>query len=662
MAGLSCKDAPSRSLRGIALLPRNMRAESHVELALSRMATSTVAGAKSAETPAKPRSPRPIARLLRYVLRYWGPLLASVGLMALVGLLDAGRVLLIGPIFDRVLNPGSQGRTLQLFKLPGTERFLNLQQLVPSHFQNPWTVVAFALVAATVLKGVFDYAGTYLVNYAGFGMITDLRDDLYNAILRSSAAFFTKHTTGTLLSTIVNDIERVQYAMSSVLAEFLQQFFTFVFTAAVVVLLGGKLAWVLLLFVPVILYSSRKIGRQVRSKTRGGQDKLAEIQNILHETITGNRIVKAFGMENWELDRFRAAARRLFRANLRLVAAFAISSPLMDILGAIAIALLLLMGRDAINKHVFTAGTFLAFIVAVFKLYDPVRKFALFNNNFQQAVGASSEIFRFMDIEDEVREKPGAKRMGKFGRAIRFVDVSFSYANAEDSPVVLRGINLEVKAGEVLAVVGSSGAGKSTLVHLIPRFFDVSSGRILIDDSDVRDVTLESLRSQIGIVTQETVLFNDTVRNNIAYGQPHVSQKQVEEAARAARAYEFIRGLPEGYNTMIGERGVRLSGGERQRIAIARAILKNAPILILDEATSALDSESESLVQSALQNLISGRTVFVIAHRLSTVRRADRIVVLENGTIADIGAHEELMQKLGTYRRLYELQFAEIAT
>jgi ATP-binding cassette, subfamily B, bacterial MsbA len=625
------------------------------------MATSTAADAKSEGIPAKSRPPRPIARLLRYVLPYWWQFLVSVALMALVGLLDAGRVLLIGPIFDRVLNPGSQGRTLQLFRLPGTGRFLNLQQLVPSHFQNPWTVVAFALVAATVLKGIFDYAGTYLVNYAGFGMITDLRDDLYNAILRSSAAFFTKHTTGTLLSTMVNDIERVQYAMSGVLAEFLQQFFTLIFTAVVVVLLGGKLAWVLLLFVPVILYSSRKIGRQVRSTTRGGQDKLAEIQNILHETITGNRIVKAFGMENWEVERFRAAARRLFRANLRLVAAFAISSPLMDILGAIAIALLLLMGRDAINKHVFTAGTFLAFIVAVFKLYDPVRKFALFNNNFQQAVGASSEIFRFMDMEDEVREKPGAKRMGKFARAIRFADVSFSYSNenAKDSPVVLHDINLEIKAGEVLAVVGSSGAGKSTLVHLIPRFFDVSSGRILIDDSDVRDVTLESLRSQIGIVTQETVLFNDTVRNNIAYGQPHVSQKQVEEAARAARAYEFIRGLPEGYNTMIGERGVRLSGGERQRIAIARAILKNAPILILDEATSALDSESESLVQSALQNLMSGRTVFVIAHRLSTVRRADRIVVLENGTISDIGAHEELMQKLGTYRRLYELQFAE---
>jgi len=620
------------------------------------MATSTLASAKTATTPAQPR---PITRLLLYVLPYWWQFLVSVILMALVGLLDACRVLLIRPIFDRVLNPGSQEKTIQLFKLPGTGRSLNLEQLVPSHFHNPWTVVAFALVAATVLKGIFDYIGTYLVNYAGFGMITDLRDDLYNAILRSSSAFFVKHTTGTLLSTIVSDVEKVQFAMSSVLAEFLQQFFTLIFTAAAVVLVGGKLAWVLLLFLPVILYSSRKIGRQVRTTTRGGQDKLAEIQNILHETITGNRIVKAFGMEKWEVERYRAAARRLFRANLRLVAAFAISSPLMDILGAIAIALLLLMGRDQISSRGLTEGAFFTFIIAVFKLYDPVRKFAQFNNNFQQAAGASSEIFRFMDMEDEVRERPGAKRLAKFTRTIQFAGVSFSYENAEDSPVVLHDINLSVQRGEVLAVVGSSGAGKSTLVHLIPRFFDVSAGRILIDDNDVRDVTLDSLRSQIGIVTQETVLFNDTVRNNIAYGQPHVSQKQVEEAARAARAHEFIQGLPEKYNTTIGERGVRLSGGERQRVAIARAILKNAPILILDEATSALDSESESLVQVALQNLMSGRTVFVIAHRLSTVRRANRIVVLDNGTIADIGPHEELMQKLGTYRRLYELQFAE---
>jgi len=604
---------------------------------------------------------RQLSRLLRYVAPYWWQVLASVTLMAAVGLLDAFRVLLIGPIFDRVLNPASQSRNIQLFKIPGTQHAVYLQQFVPPHFQNAWTIVAFALVAATILKGIFDYAGTYLVNFAGFGMITDLRDDLYNTILRRSAAFFQRHATGTLLSAIVNDIERIQFAMSSVLAEFLQQLSTFIFTAGVVVLLGGRLAWVLVLFVPFIIYSAGRIGRRVRHTTRRGQDKLADIQNILHETITGNRIVKAFSMESWEAMRFRSAARRLFHANLRSVAASALSSPLMDIFGAIAIAMLVLLGRNLIAHNAFTPGIFLAFIVAVFKLYDPVRKFALFNNNFQQALGASSEIFRFMDIEDEVREKPGAKPLPRFAKGIRFDRVCFSYGeNGEESREILSDINLEVKAGEVLAVVGSSGAGKSTLVHLIPRFFDVTGGRLLIDEHDLREVTLTSLRSQIGIVTQETVLFNDTVRNNIAYGQPHVSAKDVEAAARMALAHDFITVMQAGYDTVIGERGVRLSGGERQRIAIARAILKNAPILILDEATSALDSESEALVQSALGNLMAGRTVVVIAHRLSTVRRADRIVVLEGGTISDIGAHDDLMKKLGTYRRLYDLQFVDL--
>jgi ATP-binding cassette, subfamily B, bacterial MsbA len=601
---------------------------------------------------------RQLTRLIRYALPYWWQILASVVLMAAVGALDAFKYLLVRPVFDRVLNPSTGSRDIQLFTIPGTHHAVSLQQLVPERFTNAWTIVAFALVASTILKGICDYAGTYLVNHAGFGMITDLRDDLYNAILRRSAAFFSKYTTGTLLSAIINDIERVQYAMSTVLAEFLQQFFTFVWVAAVVVILGGNLAWVLLLFVPVIIYSSRKIGSRVRTTTRHGQDKLAEIQNILHETITGNRIVKAFNSEKWEISRFRGAARRLFRANLRSVAATAISSPLMDIVGAIGIALLLLLGRGRISHGQMTPGVFMAFITAVFSLYNPVRKFALFNNNFQQALGASSEIFKFMDVEDDVREKPHAKRLPPFAKSVVFDHVTFTYGEGEDARV-LQDINLEVCRGEVVAIVGSSGSGKSTLVHLIPRFFDATEGRLLIDGHDVRDVTLSSLREQVGIVTQETVLFNDTVRNNIAYGQPNVALKQVEAAARAALAHDFIKAMPAGYDDVIGERGVRLSGGERQRIAIARALLKNAPILILDEATSALDSESEALVQSALHNLMSGRTVFVIAHRLSTVRRADRIVVIENGSIADIGAHEDLMTKLGTYRRLYDLQFTD---
>ena len=581
--------------------------------------------------------------------------------MALVGLLDAFRLLLIGPIFDRVLNPGSQSRDIVLLTIPGTERQIFLQQFVPEHFTNAWTIVAFCLVASTVLKGLFDYVGTYLVNYAGFGVITDLRNELYGSILRRSVAFYSKNPTGVLLSTIVNDIERVQFAMSTVLAEFLTQLFVLIFTAIAVVILGGKLAWVLLIFVPFIVLSMRRIGKRVRTNTRKGQDKLAEVQNILHETITGNRIVKAFGMELWEASRFRAAAHRLFKANLRSVTAAAISSPLMDIFGAIAISLLILLGRDQIKYGIMTVGIFMAFIFAVFRLYDPVRKFAGFYNSFQQALGASSSIFAIMDAADDVTQKPNAIALQPFHNSIRFQDVTFKYDQA-NGDAVLHDINLEVEAGEIVAIVGSSGSGKTTLVHLIPRFFDVTSGNLLIDDHDVRDVTLASLRTQIGIVTQETILFNDTVRNNIAYGQPHVSQKQVIEAAEAALAHDFITALPEGYDTVIGERGFRLSGGERQRLSIARALLKNAPILILDEATSALDTESESLVQSALQNLMTGRTVLVIAHRLSTVRRADRIVVIENGTIADIGSHDDLLQRIGTYRRLYDLQFVDLDT
>src|SRR5438270_1166245 len=524
---------------------------------------------------------RKTGRLLRYVSPYTLYVIASVLLMALVGLFDAFRLLLIGPIFDRVLDPKTHPQGIGLFQIPFTGHVLSLAKFVPTNFRNDWTVVAYSLVAATVLKGICDYLGTYAVNYAGFGMVTDLRNDLYNATLRRSVASFHRHSTGTLLSTIISDIERVQYAMSTVLGDFLQQFFTLMFTAYVVVALGGKLAWILVLFIPFIVFSSGKIGRRVRTTTRKGQDKLADIQNILQETIGGNRIVKAFGMEHWEINRFRQAAGKLLRANLRSVRAQAISSPLMEIIGAVAIALLLLVGRQKIKEGIFTAGGFLTFLFAVFRLYDPIRKFAQINNSFQQAMGASSEIFKFMDADDHVRQKPDAIPLKKFSSGVRFEDVGFAYEEREESvpidnlatngnraaeaPPTLRNINLEVQAGEVIAFVGSSGAGKSTLVNLIPRFFDVTQGRILVDGHDVRDLQLASLRAQIGIVTQEVILFNDTVRNNIAYGQPHVAMDEVEAAAKSALAHDFILRMPQGYDTIVGERGVRLSGGERQR-------------------------------------------------------------------------------------------------
>jgi subfamily B ATP-binding cassette protein MsbA len=600
-----------------------------------------------------------IWRLLLYVRPYALYSAASVVLMAIVGAMAAFRIMLVKPIFDQVLSPESPWGDVLIFHVPHIARQLNLHFLVPSRLHNAWTVVAYALVVSAVIKSLCDYAGTYLVNYAGFGMITDLRNDLYNAVLRRSVGFFQKNTTGTLLSTLINDIERVQTAMSSVLGEFLQQLFTLIFMVGAVIFLGGKMAWVLLLFIPVVISSARRIGRRVRQTTRKGQDKLAEIQNILHETITGNRIVKAFGMELWEMNRFRRAARRLFRANLKSVSVQAISSPLMDAIGSIAIALLLWIGRAQIISHRMTKGDFIAFLFAVFTLYDPVRKFAMFYNSFQQALGASEEIFKFMDAQDDVREKKRAFVLKGFKDGIQFENVGFAYQSDGEVKQVLHGINLTVQPGEVVAFVGPSGAGKSSLVNLIPRFFDVNEGRILIDGHDLRDVTIASLREQIGKVTQETVLFNDTVRNNIAYGQPDVPLSRVEEAARMALAHDFILNMPDGYNTRIGEKGTRLSGGERQRLAIARAILKNAPVLILDEATSALDVESEQYVQAALANLMKGRTVFVIAHRLSTVRRATRIAVIEGGAITEIGTHDELLQQSGTYRRLYNLQFSD---
>jgi subfamily B ATP-binding cassette protein MsbA len=587
---------------------------------------------------------------------YWA---LSVGLMAVVGTLTGFRVMLIKPILDNVLSAASSPDKVLNFVVPHTQFHIDLQALIPHHFHNAWTVVAVALVGSALIKSPADYLGTLFANKAGFGMVTDLRNDLYDSLLSRSTAFFQRNASGTLISTLINDVERVQMAMSSVMSDFLQQFFTLLALIGVVIAVGGRMAWVLLLFVPIIILSTRRVGRSVRVTTRRGQDKLAEIQNIVQETISGNGIVKAFGMERWEMNRFRTASNKLLSANMRSVAVQAISSPLMDALGVVAIALLLFYGREFI-KHGGTAGIFITFLIAVIALYDPVRKMPTYYNSFQQAVGASEEIFRFIDEQDEVRERRKAVALKSFAGKIEFRDVRFGYERDGVCKEVLHGVSLTVRRGEVVALVGPSGAGKSTLVNLLPRFFDVTGGAILLDDQDVRDLTIASLRKQIGKVTQETVLFNDSVRNNIAYGQPEIPMERIEAAARAALAHDFILRLPQGYDTVIGERGARLSGGERQRLAIARALLKNAPILILDEATSSLDAESEAAVQAALSNLMEGRTVLVIAHRLSTVRRADRIAVIESGSVTDMGTHEELVARGGTYARLYQLQFGEM--
>jgi len=601
-------------------------------------------------------------RLLRYGLPYTLEWLPGVVLLAVVGLLDTLRVALFVPILGVVLKPESASNALPLFPNAPSKWQFDIHQMVPPwmHIHNVLNVVALALVGSTVLKGICDYCGTYLVNYAGFGTITDLRNHLYENIIRRSMRFFHQNPTGTILSTLINDVDRVQIALSQVLGDFLQQFFTFLATMALVIAYGGRLSWALLLFVPVVVTSSRRIGRSVRKRTRTGQDNLAEIQNILHETVTGNRIVKSFNTELWEILRFKNAARRLFRANLRSVRVQSISSPLMDTIGSVAIAALLWIGRNEIQHGRMKFEVFIVFIIALFKLYDPMRRFALYYNSFQQAMGASASIFAYFDVKDDVVERPRASTLTRFRQSIQFENVGFSYSTEEGEQQILHNVDLEVNAGEVLAVVGPSGAGKSTLVNLIPRFFDVTSGRILIDGHDLRDLTLASLRRQVAQVTQETILFNDTVHNNIAYGQPDAKRSLVEQAASNALAHDFILKMPQGYDTVIGEKGFRLSGGEKQRIAIARAVLKDAPILILDEATSALDSESESLVQEALANLMQSRTVVVIAHRLSTIRRANRIAVLEDGRITAVGSHDELLTLSPTYQKLYQLQFTDM--
>jgi len=600
-------------------------------------------------------------RLLSTVRLYRARLSLGVAFLVIAGTGNALMALLIRPILDSVLEPKSQlpGALTPLVTLPWNKHIVYLNSFYPQSIHNPWTVFAIALLVIFVVKGLTEFAGTMIVQYVGLSAVTDLRNRVYAKLIRQPIGFFQHHTIGRLMSATINDVERVRIAMSEYLADFFLQIFSFAALAVVVFVVNWKMALGAIVFLPAVLLPIGKLGRLIRRSVQKSQTRLGELNQMIQEGVAGNRVVKAFGMEGFEIERFRDTARRLLRENLRWVSAYVLNGVLMDLLGAVAIALALLYARDQINHKLMSVGEFGAFVFAMLSAYTPLKRIGAFYQQLEQARGATAEVFEFLALDEEVAEKPGAAILPKFSRDVVFEKVSFAY---EPGSPVLHNIDLTARVGEVVAIVGSSGAGKTTLVNLLPRFASASSGKIRFDGQDIEDVTLRSLREQIAIVTQENILFNDTVWNNLCYGRPGMPKEQVVAAAKAAWAHDFISEMPHGYETMLGDRGQRLSGGQRQRLAIARAILKDSPILILDEATSELDSESEMEVQKALTNLMIGRTVFVIAHRLSTIRRANKIVVLDSGAICERGTHQELLGRGGIYSRLYEMQFADDAT
>jgi ATP-binding cassette, subfamily B, bacterial MsbA len=586
--------------------------------------------------------------LFKNVRPYAGLFAVAFLLMTFVGLFEAGRTALLKSIID---------------ELPGTSKgpSSGLAGLVDARNYLPQGVEALPIIAAllvgfTVIRGASEYFSSVLMWRIGVSAVVDLRQRLYDHILQQSSDFFTDHPTNELTTHIISDAEKVQVSVSTLLADMLREGLTFLFLLALVFMLNWRLTLVILIVGPLVYLLTSRFGRRLRKIAHSTQEGTEQVLDVTQETISGHRIVKAFGMERFEQQRFRDVVVRLANHQVRAARVVYLSSPILELVGVLLAAGFVLYAHKEIKAGAMTIGTFAAYIVAMLSMYDPLRKLSRIQNYFQQSFAATSRIYSLLDAHTEKRDRPDAVELPPLEDRIQFQNVSFKYQDSNDW--ILKDVSLEVPRGEVIALVGLSGAGKSTLTNLLMRFYDPTNGEILIDGADIRDGKLVSLRSQIALVTQEVILFNDSIINNIAYGGAGFDREKIENAARAAYAHDFIieRG---GYDTLIGERGVKLSGGERQRLAIARAILKDSPILVLDEATSSLDTQSERWVQRALSNLMQGRTTIVIAHRLTTIHRADKIVVLDRGRVVETGTHDQLMLRGGIYRDLYELQFSD---
>lgn len=567
-------------------------------------------------------------RLLGYLWRYRFRLVAAFICSALVAGLTGAYAWLVRPVLDGI--------------------FINKDKFLLG-------VLPIAILAVAALKGLFSYGQNYLMNYVGNQVIADIRQELFQQLLRLPIKFHDANTSGRLVSRVINDVNLMANAVAGVLKDLFQQGLTFLAMVGVIFYQSWKLAAVSIVIIPISLYTAVRMGQRLRRLAVHGQERIGDMASALQEALSGIRIVKAFGREETESLRFRHSNRAFLGATMKSIQVSSLASSHMEVIGVLGVAAIIWYGGFLVIEGAMTPGAFFSFLAAMFMAYTPIRRLAGANNTIQQALAAAERVFDVLDLENEQDGNRGLRELPLLSHSLEFRNVTFVYEGT-DVPAV-KNITLTIAAGEVLALVGSSGSGKTTLVSLVPRFYDPTEGAVLIDGRDIREFTLSSLRRQIGIVSQETVLFDDTVKQNIAYGRLDATDEEIVAAAKAAYAHDFIERLPDGYNTMIGEDGVKLSGGERQRLAIARAILKDPPILILDEATSSLDSESERIVQLALSNLMKNRTTLVIAHRLSTVQNADRIAVLDRGRLVETGSHEELLRRGGLYKRLHAMQF-----